>query len=183
MKQGEFDIPVIGFSAYSGTGKTTLLLSLIPLLRDKGVRLAVLKHAHHNFDTDQPGKDSYELRKAGAQQMLVSSSRRTAIVIERESESEPTLRELLSMLDTRCLDLVLVEGFKAESFPKIELHRSGINRPLSCTHDANIVAVASDENLPEINHVPVLNLNDVDEIADFILENVAIPKAKLFSVP
>ena len=176
MKLNYNGIPILGFAAYSGTGKTTLLLQLVPLMRQSGLNIAVVKHAHHDFDTDQPGKDSYELRKAGANQMLVGSSRRAALIIEHEQKAEPGLQDLLPMLDTRTIDLILVEGFKTESFPKIELHRAALDRPLRCRTDSDIIAVASDTSLPIIKHVPVLDLNRAGEIADFILAHIAKPK-------
>src|SRR5689334_21649650 len=106
--------PTLGFAAYSGTGKTTLLRRIIPLLRERGLRVAVIKHAHHSFDTDVPGKDIYELRKAGAAQMLVASRHRSALVTEMTDVGEPRLDDLLSRLDQVDVDLILVEGFKAE---------------------------------------------------------------------
>jgi len=172
-------VPILGFAAYSGTGKTTLLLQLVPMLRQKGLNIAVVKHAHHDFDTDQPGKDSYELRKAGASQMLVGSSRRSALIVEHELGTEPGLRDLLSMLETGAISLILVEGFKAESFPKIELHRAAMNRPLRCHKDQDIIAVASDTSLPSVKHIPVLDLNSSGEIAEFILAYIAGPKQSL----
>lgn len=122
-------LPLLGFAAWSGTGKTTLLEQLIPLLVDRGLRIGVLKHAHHDFDIDQPGKDSYRLRKAGAQQMMVASRRRHARIIETEL-AEADFRQLLASFDQTELDLLLVEGFKHEHFPKIELHRAEIGKPL-----------------------------------------------------
>ncbi|MFL6712642.1 MAG: molybdopterin-guanine dinucleotide biosynthesis protein B, partial [Sulfurifustis sp.] len=112
--------PILGIAAYSGTGKTTLLRKILPQLRGRGLRVAVVKHAHHSFDTDVPGKDSYELRKAGAVQMLVASRHRWALITETGDANEPRLDELLGQLDQSNLDLILVEGFKAEAFPKIE---------------------------------------------------------------
>jgi molybdopterin-guanine dinucleotide biosynthesis protein B len=166
-------IPILGFAAYSGTGKTTLLIQLVPLLRQRGLDIAVVKHAHHDFDTDQPGKDSYELRKAGATQMLVGSSRRAALIVEHEHGSEPGLQDLLPMLDTGTINLILVEGFKSESFPKIELHRAVLGRPLRCQNDPDIFAVASDTSLPSVKHIPVLDLNRAEEIADFIITYIS----------
>jgi molybdopterin-guanine dinucleotide biosynthesis adapter protein len=165
-----YPLPLIGFSAYSGTGKTTLLKSLLPILRQRGMRIAVVKHAHHQFEIDYPQKDSYELRTAGAVQMLVASRRRMALVTEfGEDQTEPGLAEMLAALDPKRLDLVLVEGFKREAFPKIELHRPSLGKPLFCVADRHIIAIASDQTVcgaPE--GLPRLNLNDAQEIAGFI---------------
>lgn len=163
--------PLIGFAAFSGTGKTTLLLKLIPLLKAAGVRLAVVKHAHHAFDVDQPGKDSYRLREAGADEMLVASRRRMAWIRENETDDEPTLRDALAVLDPEGLDLVLVEGFKADAFPKIELNRASMQAPLLFLSDPNIVAIATDVEtlVQEAGTLPVLSINDPEAIAAFIL--------------
>lgn len=179
MIQAYNGVPLLGFSAHSGTGKTTLLVRLLPLLRQKGLNIAVVKHAHHTFDTDKPGKDSFELRKAGAAQMLVGSSRRSALIVEHLMESEPVLADLLPMLDSDALDLILVEGFKAEDYPKIELHRAVLDRPLLCLDDENIIAVASDEPLPAVTHIPILDLNQADNITDFILAFTSVPQRKV----
>ncbi|MBT3723091.1 MAG: molybdopterin-guanine dinucleotide biosynthesis protein B, partial [Gammaproteobacteria bacterium] len=121
--------PVIGFSAFSGTGKTTLLKKIIVLLRERDIRLAVIKHAHHDFEIDHPGKDSFELRKADAYQMLISSGKRKALITEFASfQQEPSLNELIDDLDHENIDLILVEGFKREHFAKIELHRESLNK-------------------------------------------------------
>lgn len=159
--------PVLGFAAYSGTGKTTLLTQLIPLLRQQGLRIAVIKHAHHDFDIDHPGKDSYELRKAGAEQMLVASDKRWALVIETPDQDEVLLEELLAKIDAESCDLVLVEGFRHLSFPKIELHRPSLGKDLIHIDDESVIAVASDEYI-DCGDLPLLNLNDVGEIAGFI---------------
>jgi molybdopterin-guanine dinucleotide biosynthesis protein B len=161
------DPPVLGFAAWSGTGKTTLLVQLLPRLRAAGLRIGMIKHAHHSFDVDTPGKDSYELRKAGAEQMLVASQRRWALMGELNQPHEPQLAELLARLDREDLDLILVEGFRAVSFPKIELHRPSIGKPLLHLRDDSIIAVASDAPLDTV--VPVLDLNRPDEIAAFVL--------------
>ena len=168
----DYPLPVIGFSAYSGTGKTTLLKALLPILRQRGLRIAVVKHAHHQFEIDHPQKDSYELRSAGAVQMLVASRRRMALVTEfGEDHPEPSLAEMLASLDPAQLDLVLVEGFKREAFPKIELHRPSLGKPLFCVTDRHIIAIASDEAVSGIPEgMPKLNLNDPQEIASFIQE-------------
>ena len=165
-------IPVLGVAAYSGTGKTTLLRKILPQLRAQGLRVAVVKHAHHSFDTDVPGKDSYELRKAGATQMLVASRHRWALVTETGDAAEPRLDDLLARLDRTNLDLILVEGFKAEAFPKIELHRPSLGHPLLFQLDPSIVAVATDAPLATAPAIPVLDLNRPEQIAEFILGRV-----------
>ena len=165
----DFPTPIVGFCAYSGTGKTTLLTKLIPILASKGLRLAILKHAHHEFDIDHPEKDSYKLRHAGATQMLISSSRRWALMRElAEDEQELALQELLGQIDHASADLVLVEGFKKEAFEKIELHRPSLGQPLMCTSDKNVIALATDDEVKTPQHLPQLNLNNPDNIADFI---------------
>jgi molybdopterin-guanine dinucleotide biosynthesis protein MobB len=160
--------PVLGFAAFSGTGKTTLLVQLLPRLRAAGLRVGMIKHAHHKFDVDVPGKDSYELRKAGASQMLVTSSRRWALMTDLDEEREPVLQEMLDRLDHGGLDLVLVEGFKHEAFPKIELHRPATGSPLIHPTDPNVIAVAADAPLAVPPGLPLLDLNDVDGIAQFV---------------
>lgn len=166
----DFPIPVLGVCAFSGTGKTTLLTSVLPLLRAQGVRVAVVKHAHHTFEMDYPGKDSFELRKAGATQMLVASRQRIAMIHEYEVErEEPVLNDALAMLNTQSVDLVLVEGFKREKLPKIELCRPSRGKPLMCGKDDNIIAVASDGPLELPRSLPLLELNRPDQIARFIV--------------
>jgi molybdopterin-guanine dinucleotide biosynthesis protein MobB len=161
--------PVLGFAAWSGTGKTTLLVQLLPKLRGRGLRVGMIKHAHHSFEVDQPGKDSYELRKAGASPMLVVSSRRWALMADFEQERDPVLQEMLDRLDQSQLDVILVEGFKHEAFPKIELHRPAIGKPLLFPDDASVIAVATDAPLAQPTQLPVLDLNDVEAMADFVL--------------
>lgn len=175
-----YPLPVVGFCAFSGTGKTTLLTHLLPLLKERGLRIGVVKHAHHLFDIDQPGKDSYELRRAGADQMLVASRNRMARIEEfRTPRNEPSLEESLSALDPNRLDLVLVEGFKHERYPKIELHRPDLGRPLLFLSDPDIIAIATDT--PAVNpgnHLPVLDLNQPDEIAAFIQRWILNPSSR-----
>lgn len=161
--------PLLGFCAYgSGAGKTTLLTRLIPLLAARGLRISVIKHAHHTFDIDHPGKDSFRLREAGAVQMLLGSRRRWALMTELRDEAriEPSLAELRMHLDGSLADLILVEGFKHEAIPKIEIHRPAMNTPLLAEQDDNIIAVASDGAVA--TGLPVLDLNDAAAIADFI---------------
>jgi molybdopterin-guanine dinucleotide biosynthesis adapter protein len=162
--------PVLGFAAFSGVGKTTLLLKLLPLLCERGLCVGMIKHAHHSFEIDKPGKDSFELRKAGAQQMLVTSSQRWALMVERECEQEPKLDEHIAHLDHATLDLILVEGFKHGRFPKIELHRPALCKPLLFPEDEFIVAVASDSPLILPDHIVNLDLNDELRIAKFVCE-------------
>ena len=167
----DYPIPVLGVCAYSGTGKTTLLTRLLPLLRLRKLAVGVVKHAHHHFDIDYPGKDSYELRRAGAAQMLVASRSRMALITEfREPRPELVLHEALEALDPSRLDLVLVEGFKHEAFPKMELHRPSQGSPLICTKDPNVVAVVSDEPIALAHRIPCLNINHPEEIAEFIIK-------------
>lgn len=160
--------PVLAISAWSGTGKTTLLKKLIPALCDKGIRPGLIKHTHHNMDVDKPGKDSYELRKAGAAQTMVASSQRWALMTETPDEAPLDLAYLVSRMDHSLLDLLLVEGFKHEAVPKILLFRRDAGHDIAeLTLDEHVIAVASDIGLDL--PVPVLDLNDVDGIAEFIV--------------
>lgn len=163
-------VPVLGFAAYSGTGKTTLLVKLLPLLAARGLRVGVIKHAHHTFEIDYPGKDSYELRHAGATQMLIGSRRRWALVVETDSEKPLSLADHIARLDHEQLDLILVEGFKPETIPKIELHRPSLNVPLLFPDDAGIIAIATDAPLTVTTDLPQLDLNRPEQIKDFIIE-------------
>ena len=166
-------IPLLGFAAYSGTGKTTLLKQLIPLLRDADLRLGVIKHAHHQVEVDRPGKASYELRKAGAGRVLLATSRHWALMVDEPREREPELPQLLERLDCRELDLVLVEGFRHLAFPKIELHRPALGKPLIFPEDPSVIALASDAAIDRQTDLPRLDLNDPSVIARFILEYCA----------
>ena len=167
-------LPVLGLAAFSGTGKTTLLRRLLPLLRGHGLRVGMIKHAHHDFDIDIPGKDSYELRKAGAAQMLIASDRRLALMEDFPSPREPELEDLLKRLDTARLDLVLVEGFRHLAFSKIELHRPALGKPLLAMQDSHIIAIACDAPLSSASDLPRLDLNDPEQIARFILERTGL---------
>lgn len=161
--------PILGFSAYSGTGKTTLLEKLIPLLRARGVRVAVLKHAHHNFDIDKPGKDSYRLRKAGAEQMLIASDQRWAMMTE--TPQPESFETLIAQFNHDELDLIIVEGFKGEAIPKIELHRASLGHDLICTaqeQGGNFIAVASDTELNLPASLSALDINQPAHIAAYI---------------
>lgn len=168
-------VPLIGFAAASGTGKTTLLCQLIPLLKARGLRVGLVKHSHHRFDVDQPGKDSYELRQAGANPVMLSSALRRAVMTERPQAQDPSLAEELAYFDQDAVDLILVEGFKREPFPKIELCRPALGQPLRFPEDDAIIAVASDGPLPLPTRLPLLDLNNPQAIADFILERFFRP--------
>lgn len=162
-------IPVVGFSAYSGTGKTTLLRKLIPWLRQQGLRIGVIKLSHHRIDVDKPGKDSYELRKAGASEMLLTSRYGWALMADAEEARDPDLQMMLGRLDQSRLDLVLVEGFRHRPFPKIELHRPALGKPLIFPDDPSVIAVASDAKIAVATRLPLLDLNDIPCIGRFIL--------------
>jgi molybdopterin-guanine dinucleotide biosynthesis protein MobB len=167
-------IPIVGFSAYSGTGKTTLLRKIIPQLKEKGLRVAVIKHAHHHFDLDQPGKDSYELRKAGASHTIICTTTRMAAITEFASpDEEPSLEQIVDGLDKSQFDILLVEGYKHLAFfAKIELHRSAVGKPYLYPDDSTIVALACDEEPAQDPGIPVLDINNPGVIADFIFDQV-----------
>lgn len=170
-------VPVLGFAAPSGTGKTTLLCRLIPILRARGLILGLIKHAHHDFDLDQPGKDSFELRKAGASKVLITSSRRRAMVTDHASPMEPRLDQELRHLDQEGLNLILVEGFKREAYPKLELHRAALTTPFQYPSDTSILALITD--MPPLDGlaIPCININDPEAIADFIMTRF-LPEAE-----
>jgi molybdopterin-guanine dinucleotide biosynthesis protein B len=159
-----------GFAGYSGSGKTTLIEQLIPRFVAQGLRVSLIKHAHHAFDVDQPGKDSYRHRHAGASEVLVTSSRRWVLMHELRGEAEPTFDAQLAHL-APC-DLLLVEGFKHAPIPKLEVWRSATGEGLLHPNDPHIVAVASDATLD--TRLPWLDLNDVDGIAGFIRNHLAL---------
>ncbi len=161
---------VIGFAGFSGSGKTTLLRQLITRMKTRGLRVGVVKHTHHEFDIDHPGKDSYELRHAGATSIAIGSSRRWAIVTERPAPCEPTLDEMVALLSAQALDLILVEGFRHERFTKIEVHRPALGRALLAREDDSIIAIASDSPAALMPHLPQFQLNDIGAIEMFILE-------------
>lgn len=161
---------VIGLAGWSGSGKTTLITKLVPVLKLRGLRVSTLKHAHHGFDLDRPGKDSFRHREAGATEVIVSSASRWAILHELRDEEEWNLLDLVEKMSP--VDLVLVEGFKRDAFPKIEIHRAENGKPLIQPDDPYIVAVAADIALPQAK-VPVIDLNDVEAIADLLLRHAA----------
>jgi molybdopterin-guanine dinucleotide biosynthesis protein B len=162
---------IIGLAGWSGSGKTTLITKVIPRLRGRDLTVSTLKHAHHGFDLDQPGKDSFFHRVAGATEVVISSSKRWAILHELREETEWDLPELVAKLSP--VDLVLVEGYKRDSFPKIEIHRSANGKPLIHPEDEHIVAIAADIALPGVK-IPGVDLDDIDAIADLLLK-YAVP--------
>lgn len=162
-------IPLLAIAAWSGTGKTTLLKKLIPELCTRGIRPGLIKHTHHDMDVDKPGKDSYELRKAGAAQTLVASQQRWALMVETPEEPELDLAYLVSRMDVSALDMVLIEGFKHEPVAKILLFREGCgHRAEELVIDEHVVAVASD--VPLTIDVPLLDINDIQKIANFVTQ-------------
>jgi molybdopterin-guanine dinucleotide biosynthesis protein B len=162
---------IIGLAGWSGSGKTTLVTSVIPVLVKRGLKVATVKHAHHEFDLDQPGKDSWLHREAGAREVAIVSSRRWAIMHELGGEAEPPLMDILVKLSP--VDLVIVEGFKRHTHPKLEVYRSAVGKPLLHPDDDCIVAVATDAALPQAQ-VPVLMLDDINGIAN-VLQAEALP--------
>ncbi len=168
-------LPAIGFVGSSGSGKTTLLTAALPHLRDAGLRVAVLKHARHGFDIDRPGKDSYRAREAGAAEVLVASRSRWVLLSEAEgAQDEPPFRELLGRFDRTRVDLVLVEGFAGEPYPKIEVYRPAHGEPPKCwPADPRVVAVATDAPLEVAPPVQRLDLNAADAVARFVLTHLA----------
>ena len=157
---------IFGVVGWSGSGKTTLMLELLPDLIGRGYRISTMKHTHHNFDIDKPGKDTFHHREAGAYEVLITGSNRWALLHENRDEAEPDIDSLLANMAT--VDLVLIEGFKSHPHRKLEVFRSSIGKSLLATTDPSIVAVASDQAMEEIS-VPALDLNDVSAIGDFII--------------
>jgi molybdopterin-guanine dinucleotide biosynthesis adapter protein len=166
---------VIGVAGWSGSGKTTLITKVIPVLVGRGLKVATIKHAHHEFDIDRPGKDSWLHREAGASEVVVASSRRWALVHELRNEGAPPLAELLAKLSP--VDLVIIEGFKRHAHPKLEIYRAAVGKPLIYPQDDCIVAIASDQPLPQAQ-LPVLMLDDVAGIAN-VLQAEALPRDKI----
>ncbi len=160
---------IFGIAGYSGSGKTTLIEKLIPLFTARGLKVSLIKHAHHTFDVDQAGRDSYRHRHAGCNEVLVTSSRRWALMHELRGAPEPTLRELIKHI--AACDLLLIEGFKHEAIPKLEVYRGVVGESLLHPQDAHIVAVASDQHVDTL--LPQFRLDDAAAIAAFILQHAA----------
>ena len=165
---------IFGFAGYSGSGKTTLIEKLIPLFVQRGLRVSLIKHAHHTFDVDQPGKDSFRHRHAGCTEVLVTSSRRWALMHELRGAPEPTLKEQIERLSP--CDLLLVEGFKHEPISKLEVYRAEVGESMIHPHDSNSVAIASDAKVD--SQLPQLDLNAPEAIAAFVLKHVGLEQGR-----
>lgn len=162
---------VFGLAGWSGSGKTTLMTRLIPEIAARGITVSTMKHAHHNFEMDREGKDSFEHRRAGATEVLITSARRWALMHELRDDPEPAMAELIARMTP--VDLLLIEGFKRADHEKLEVHRPAVGKPLLCTADPQIVAVASDAPLAGLA-VPRIDLNDIPAIADFVLTSCGL---------
>jgi molybdopterin-guanine dinucleotide biosynthesis protein MobB len=179
MSLSNENIPILGFAAYSGSGKTTLLEKLIPALSDLGIRTSLIKHSHHDFEIDYPGKDSYRLRKAGAHQLLIASSYRQALITENVEIKEPELSSLIQQLNPNLVDIILVEGFRHDaSIPKIEIHRHSTDKPYIFPENRSIIGLATDY-FPVIEdnfstHPPLLPLNEPVTIARFVKDYLGL---------
>lgn len=158
---------ILGIAGWKNSGKTTLVSSLITELTNRNIRVSTLKHAHHDFDIDQPGTDSYKHRKAGAKEVLIVSSRRWALIHEEAEVGKPDLTTMLGKLEDT--DLVLVEGFKSLSFPKLEIRREDSSGPDLALNDKDIIAIVSDRPVPE-HSIPAFDLDDIKGIAEFVMK-------------
>lgn len=167
---------IFGLAGWSGSGKTTLVAQLLPALKGHGLTVSTMKHAHHTFDVDEPGKDSYVHRESGATEVLVTSARRWALMHENRDEPEPSMDVLIAHMTP--VDLLLVEGFKTHPHDKLEIHRPSVGKPLLAADDPRIVAVATDDALDLPVSVPVLDLNDVPAIARFIVDHTGFGAAQ-----
>lgn len=164
-----------GLVGWSGSGKTTLMVKLVPEMTARGFRVSTMKHTHHNFEIDHPGKDSYEHRMAGATEVMITSGRRWALVHELRDEPEGTVEDMIAKMSP--VDLLLIEGFKYHPHPKIEVYRPSVGKPMLAPEDESIVAVASDEAVNGLR-VPLLDLDDLTAIADFIVAFLGLAEAE-----
>jgi molybdopterin-guanine dinucleotide biosynthesis adapter protein len=169
---------IFGLAGWSGSGKTTLMVKLLPALLARGVSVSTMKHAHHAFDIDRPGKDSYEHRAAGATEVLVSSNARWALMHELRGSPEATVEELVSHMTP--VDLLVIEGFKAHKHPKLEVHRPSLGKPLICAEDPDVVAIATDAPVPSVR-LRRFDLDDADGIADFIIDHCGLKRPRVAS--
>ncbi len=162
---------VFGFAGWSGSGKTSLIATLVPILLGRGLRVSLIKHAHHDFDIDQPGKDSWRHRRAGCTEVLVSSARRWALMHELREDREPGLAEGIARLSP--CDIVLVEGYKAAPIPKLEVWRLAVGKPRLYPADGHVIALATDDREVEAAGLPVFQLDDAEGIASFVTVRAA----------
>lgn len=169
---------IFGLAGWSGSGKTTLMVRLLPALIQRGVTVSTMKHAHHAFDIDRPGKDSYEHRAAGATEVMISSNARWALMHELRNAPEATVEELIAHMTP--VDLLMIEGFKTHAHPKLEVHRTAIGKPLLCTDDSHVVAIASDVPLPSVR-LPRFALDDAEGISDFIVGHCGLKRPRVAS--
>lgn len=167
---------IFGFAGWSGSGKTTLVKAVIPALIERGLTVSTIKHTHHNFDMDQPGKDSFEHRAAGAQEVLISSASRWALLHENRDEPELDIAGMLTRMAP--VDLVIIEGFKSYPHPKMEVHRPDIGKPLLCVDDPSIVAVATTQRLDVA--IPQLSLDDSDAVTDFLVTYLGLARERCY---
>lgn len=156
---------IFGFAGWSGSGKTTLVKAVIPALIDRGLTVSTIKHTHHNFDIDKPGKDSYEHRAAGAHEVVITGSNRWALLHENRGELEPDIDFLLGRMAD--VDLVLIEGFKSYPHPKLEVYRPEVGKPILCADDSSIVAIATNAVID--TEIPQLPIDDIEVISDFVM--------------
>ena len=166
---------IFGIAGWSGSGKTSLVVRLVPELVGRGLSVSTMKHAHHAFDVDTPGKDSYEHRRAGATEVLVGSANRWALMHELRGAPEPRMEALVARM--RPVDLLLIEGFKHHAHDKLEVFRRDVGKPLLCVADPRVVAVASDGAVPEAR-VPVIDLDDTRAVADFVVAHCGLARGR-----
>ncbi|HEX2117216.1 MAG TPA: molybdopterin-guanine dinucleotide biosynthesis protein B [Alphaproteobacteria bacterium] len=169
---------IFGLAGWSGSGKTTLMVRLLPALIARGVSVSTMKHAHHAFDIDRPGKDSYEHRAAGATEVMISSNARWALMHELRGGPEATVEQLIKHMTP--VDLLMIEGFKSHAHPKLEVHRAALGKPLLCADDPHVVAIASDVPIPSVR-LPRFALDDAEGIADFIIGHCGLARPRVAS--
>ncbi len=162
---------IFGFAGWSGSGKTTLVTRVIPELTERGLKISTIKHTHHNFDIDKPGKDSFRHRTAGAHEVVITGAQRWALLHENRGEPEPNIEQMLEHMSP--VDLVLIEGFKTYPHPKMEVYRAEVGKPMLCGDDPSIVAIATTNDL-DVN-VPRIDLEDIEGVADFVIQFCDLP--------